>query len=112
MNRPRTNSKLIVGFVLMLLIAYVILALALMCHIHELNQIQFMSCGLFAVTSNHNKFDLDEFKILAKAARKEDIFLLKLIPMKLRLRRAAAMNARFPAEHLGHPTFNRLVWHA
>ena len=42
MNRPRTNSKLIVGFVLMLLIAYVILALALMCNIHELNQIQFM----------------------------------------------------------------------
>ena len=40
MNRPRTNSKLIIGFVLMLLIAYVILALALMCNIRALNQIQ------------------------------------------------------------------------
>jgi|SRR5271165_4105353 len=38
MNRPKTNSKLIVGFVMMLLIAYVILALALMGNIHELNQ--------------------------------------------------------------------------
>jgi hypothetical protein len=30
MKRPKTNSKLIVAFVMMLLMAYVILALALM----------------------------------------------------------------------------------
>ncbi len=29
-----------------------------------------------ALLTNHNKFDRDEFKLLAKAARKEDIFLL------------------------------------
>lgn len=29
-----------------------------------------------AVITNHNKFDRDEFKVLAKAARKEEIFLL------------------------------------
>ena len=29
-----------------------------------------------AIITNHNKFDRDEFKILAKAAKKEDIFLL------------------------------------
>jgi len=40
MNRPGTNSKLIIGFVLMLRWDYAILALALMCNIHELNQIQ------------------------------------------------------------------------
>ena len=29
-----------------------------------------------AVVTNHNKFDRDEFKTLAKIAKKEDIFLL------------------------------------
>jgi hypothetical protein len=52
MKRPNTNSKLIVAFVVMLLLAYVILALALTCKGQELNQIQIMSCGLFAVISD------------------------------------------------------------
>ena len=29
-----------------------------------------------AVITNHNKFDRDDFKVLAKAAKKEEIFLL------------------------------------
>jgi hypothetical protein len=55
MKRPNTNSKLIVAFVVMLLLAYVILALALTCKGQELNQIQIMSCGLFAVISDPKK---------------------------------------------------------
>ena len=39
-KRPKTNSKLIVAFVMMFLIAYVILALALTCNGQEPNQIQ------------------------------------------------------------------------
>lgn len=32
------------------------------------------------VITNHNKFDKDEYKAIRKAARKEDIFVLWIIP--------------------------------
>lgn len=37
-----------------------------------------------AVITNHNKFDRDEFKVLAKAAKKEEIFLLPGLELSVR----------------------------